>query len=92
MAQIQKGDNFIDGQTVNALRLNQLVASATLLVGAIEEQTAMTPNTVQSVDEVLVNDGGTGGVLRKATVGDLLNSNLNATLNVANIELSLIHI
>ena len=73
MAQIQKGDTFTNGQQVDATRLNQLFDSSALLVGAISEQTTMTPNTVESTDQTIINDGG---VLKKTTVGSLLNSNL----------------
>jgi len=73
MAQIQKGDTFTNGQQVDATRLNQLVDSSVLLVGAISEQTTMTPNTVESTDQTIINDGG---ILKKTTVGSILNSNL----------------
>jgi hypothetical protein len=73
MAQIQKGDTFTNGEQVDATRLNQLLDSSALLVGAITEQTTMTPNTVESTDQTIINDGG---VLKKTTVGSLLNSNL----------------
>lgn len=76
MAQIQKGDTFTNGQQVDATRLNQLVDSSVLLVGAISEQTTMTPNTVESTDQTIINDGG---VLKKTTVGSILNSNLPVT-------------
>jgi hypothetical protein len=73
MAQIQKGDTFTNGQQVDATRLNQLVDSSVLLVGAIVEQPNITPNTLEATDSTLVNDGG---VLKEATIGDILNSNL----------------
>ena len=76
MAQISKGDTFVDGQQVTGARLNQLVDSSTLLVGAIADQTAITANTLEATDGLLVNDAGT---LKKATVGDVLNSNLPIT-------------
>lgn len=76
MAQISKGDTFTDGQQVTGARLNQLVDSSQLLVGAITEQPAMTANTLESVDNVIIGDSGT---LKKATVGDVLNSNLQIT-------------
>lgn len=76
MAQISKGDTFVDGQQVTGARLNQLVDSSTLLVGAIADQPSITANTLESTDGVLVNDAGT---LKKATVGDVLNSNLPLT-------------
>lgn len=76
MAQFSKGDTFVDGQQVTASRLNQLVDASQALVGIISEQTAMTANTLESTDGVLVNDSG---ALKKATIGDVLNSNLPVT-------------
>jgi hypothetical protein len=76
MAQFSKGDTFVDGQQVTGARLNQLVDSAVLLIGAITEQTTMAANDVSSTDGLLINDGG---VLKKTTVGDVLNSNLPVT-------------
>jgi len=81
MAQIQKGDTFTNGQQVDAVRLNQLLDSSALLVGAITEQTTMTPNTVESTDQTIINDGG---VLKKTTIGSLLNSNLPVTTSAIN--------
>lgn len=83
MAQIQKGDTFTNGQQVTATRLNQLVESAVLLVGSISEQTAMTSNTLEATDEFAVNDSGT---LKKAKIGDILNSNLPVTSSSATLE------
>jgi hypothetical protein len=76
MAQILKGDTFVDGQQVTGARLNQLVDSATLLVNAITDQTAMTANTLVGTDELLVNDGGN---LRRVDVNSVLNSGLSIT-------------
>lgn len=73
MTQISKGQTFADGQQVTGTRLNQLVDQSTLLVGAITEQPSITANTLQSTDSTIVNDGG---VLKEATIGDILNSNL----------------
>lgn len=81
MAQIQKGDTFTNGQQVDATRLNQLVDSSVLLVGAITEQTTMTANTVESTDQTIINDGG---LLKKTTIGSLLNSNLPITTSAIN--------
>lgn len=75
MAQISKGDTFTDGEQVTGARLNQLVDSATLSVGAILDQGAMTANTVAATDSVLLYDLSATG-LRKPTVSDVLNSNL----------------
>lgn len=76
MAQILKGDTFVDGQQVTGARLNQLVDSATLLVNAITDQTAMTANTIVGTDQLLINDGG---VLKKVDVNSVVNSGLQVT-------------
>lgn len=73
MAQILKGDTFANGQQVDGARLNQLVDSATILVGAITEQTAMAANTVEAADETIISDSG---VLKKVQIGSILQSNL----------------
>jgi hypothetical protein len=82
MAQILKGDTFVDGQQVTGARLNQLVDSSSLLVGSIADQTAMSANDVASTDQILINDGG---VLKKTTIGDVLNSNLPATFTSVSV-------
>lgn len=76
MAQISKGDTFVDGQQVTGARLNQLVDSAILLVGSISDQTAIAANGVAAGDELPINDSG---VLKKTTAGDILNSGLSIT-------------
>lgn len=76
MAQISKGDTFVDGQQVTGARLNQLVDASTLLVGAITDQPSITANTLEATDSTIVNDAG---VLKEATIGDILNSNLPVT-------------
>lgn len=81
MAQISKGDTFADGQQLTATRLNQLVDSSSLLAGAITEQSAMTANTLEATDAILVSDAG---VLKKATIGDVLGSNLPITGSIIN--------
>jgi hypothetical protein len=73
MAQISKGDTFVDGQQVTGARLNQLVDSSTLLVGAITDQPNLTANTLEATDSTIVNDAG---VLKEATIGDILGSNI----------------
>lgn len=73
MAQISKGDTFLDGEQVTGARLNQLVDASTLLVGAIADQPNLTANTLEATDSTIVNDAGT---LKEATIGDILNSNL----------------
>jgi hypothetical protein len=76
MAQISKGDTFTDGQQVTGARLNQLVDASVLLVGAITDQPSITANTLEATDTTIVNDAG---VLKEATIGDFLNSNLPIT-------------
>jgi microcystin-dependent protein len=81
MAQISKGDTFVDGQQVTGARLNQLVDSSVLLVGAITGQPSITANTLEATDSTIVNDAGT---LKEATIGDILNSNLPITTSSIN--------
>lgn len=76
MAQISKGTTFSNGDQVTGALLNQLVDSSTLLVGAIADQPSITANTLQATDSTIVNDAG---VLKEATIGDFLNSNLPIT-------------
>jgi hypothetical protein len=78
MAQISKGDTFADSQQLTATRLNQLVDSAQILVGAITEQSSITANTLEASDSTIVSDAG---VLRQATIGDILNSNIPISTN-----------
>lgn len=73
MAQISKGDTFTNGEQVTGSRLNQLVDSSVLLVGAITDQPSITANTLEATDTTIVNDAGS---LKEATIGDILNSNL----------------
>lgn len=81
MPQISKGDTFANSQQLTAARLNQLVDSASLLVGAITEQPSITANTLESTDSTLVNDAG---VLKKATIGDILNSGISVKTSALN--------
>jgi hypothetical protein len=83
MAQISKGETFADSQQLTATRLNQLVDSAQILVGVISDQTSITANTLEATDTTLINDAGT---LKKATVGDFLNSGLAVTTSVVNTK------
>lgn len=76
MAQFSKGDTFVDGQQVTGARLNQLVDAAQALVGLIADQPSVTAGTLETTDSILINDGG---VLKKATVSDILNSGLAVT-------------
>jgi hypothetical protein len=82
MPQLSKGDTFSDGQQVTGTRLNNLIDGATLLAGAVSDQPSITANTLESTDNVLVSDAG---VLKKATIGDILNSELDASFDVATI-------
>jgi len=75
MTQISKGDTFVDGQQVTGSRLNQLVDSAQILIGAITDQTALTSATVAADDQFLVSDTSTG-LLKNTTAGDILGSSL----------------
>lgn len=79
MAQIQSPETYVDGQQVTAARLNNQTNGATLLPGAIADQSALAANSVEATDTVLLYDGS-ASALRKATVGDLLNSGLASTV------------
>ena len=81
MPQLSKGDTFANGQQVTGPRLNQLVDSAQILVGAISEQQLIATNGVSSADEMLINDGG---ILKKTTVNSILNSGINITTGTIN--------
>lgn len=81
MPQISKGDTFANSQQLTATRLNQLVDAAQILVGAISEQPSITANTLEATDTTLINDGG---VLKKASVQDFLNSGLPVTTPTIN--------
>jgi hypothetical protein len=76
MPQLSKGDTFANSQQLTAARLNQLVDSAQLLVGAISDQPSITANTLEATDSTIVNDAG---VLKKATIGDVVGSGLPIT-------------
>jgi len=73
MAQINKGDTFVDGQSVTGGRLNALVDSATLAVNAITDQTNVTAGSLVSADSTIV---AVSGVLKEATMGDINGSNI----------------
>jgi hypothetical protein len=85
MAQIQSPETYADGQQVTAARLNNQTNGATLLPGAIIDQTLLPPLTVASDDSVLLHDVSTS-TLRKTTVNDLLNSGLPVTAPTATID------
>ena len=75
MAQIQSPETYVDGQQVTATRLNNQTNGATLLPGAITDQTNITANTVAAGDSLLLYDLS-ATALREATAGDLLGSGL----------------
>ena len=78
MAQFQPPAVFTSGQVLTASALNAHVSSATLLPGAVTDQTNIAANTVASNDSLIVHDLS-AVALREATVGDLLNSGLSIT-------------
>ena len=71
--QIYPGDNFVNGQQVNADRLNNHVGNAILQKGAITEQTVN--NNVATGDEIIFVDVS-ASTLNKTTVGNVLVRNL----------------
>lgn len=71
--QFYAGETFANGQQVDALRLNNHVAHAILLAGAVTEQAALTANTVDAADGLIIHDAS-ASALRKATAGDILGS------------------
>lgn len=83
MAQIQRGYNYTTispNNEVTAANLNQLADSATLLPGAITDQTLK--STPVATDQVLIWDSA-ASALKKATVGSLPDS-VAYPLTVAN--------
>ena len=86
MAQISKGQTFNNGDQVTGTTLNQLVDAATLLNGAITEQTSLS-GSVDGADLVLLYDQ-TATALRKASITDILNS--ATTANVTTLTTSAI--
>ena len=75
MAQLQSPETYVDGQQVTATRLNNQTNGATLLPGAITDQTALTANTIATGDGLIIHDAS-ASALRKATAGDILGSGL----------------
>jgi hypothetical protein len=75
MAQLQRGETFVDGQIVNAARLNNLVDLATALSGLILTQ-ALT--TVSVNDQVLLWDDATNS-LKRATLAALFSDAVGVT-------------
>jgi hypothetical protein len=78
MAQLQSPETYVDGQQVTATRLNNQTNGATLLPGAITDQTNITANTVASGDSILLYDLS-ATALREANVSDVLGSNVPVT-------------
>jgi hypothetical protein len=78
MAQLQSPETYVDGQQVTATRLNNQTNGATLLPGAITDQTNITANTVASGDSLLLYDLS-ATALREANVSDVLGSNVAIT-------------
>lgn len=73
MAQIQKGETFTDtapDYEVTSTRLNNHVAGAVLLPGAITEQTAETVTAL--TDYALISDTSAGAALKKVLLSDLV--------------------
>lgn len=81
MPQFNKGESFADGQQVTGVRLNNLIDGATILSGAITDQTNITANTVASGDSILLYDLS-ATALREANVSDVLGSNVPVTTSV----------
>lgn len=78
MAQIQKGDSFEDGELVTAGRLNQLLDSAIINPELIGDQAYIGVKNVSGSDEAILKQSGTG-LLKRATITDVLNSGLAIT-------------
>jgi hypothetical protein len=85
MAQLQSPETYADGQQVTAARLNNQTNGATLLPGAITDQSSLAALTVASGDSVLLHDASTTS-LRKTTVNDLLNSGIPITAATSTID------
>jgi hypothetical protein len=68
MSQLQSGETYADGQTVNAARLNNTVNLATALPGLITDQGSVTP---VPADQVLLHQASSG-TLKRATIGTLV--------------------
>lgn len=86
MAQLSKGYTYTAGSpnnVVNYTNLNQLVDAATLLPGAITDQSTATP---VSGDSVLIYSASAGG-LRKTTIGGMMIVGSNAVFDITQINL-----
>jgi hypothetical protein len=75
MSQIQRGETFVDGQTVTAARLNNLVDLASAVTGLILDQAA---TTVSVNDQVLIWDDATNS-LKRATLAALFTDAVGVT-------------
>ena len=81
MAQIQKGTTYAVGNaTVTIDNLNAHVANATLLVGAITDQTSIVSTQINSLSnaQVILE---TGNQLRKSTLSQAVTGALSGTTN-----------
>lgn len=91
MAQIKRGDTFVDGQQVTGDRLNNHINNASLDDDAIIGQTALTVNTVAVGDSFLIHDLSATSPptkLRKITATGFLNSPLTCSFNLTAQPLS----
>lgn len=78
MAQVQSVETFVNGQQVTAARLNNHVNGLLALPGLVTDQTAMTANTIENIDQFIVYDSSVQA-LRKVNFSDVLNSNRQIT-------------
>lgn len=86
MAQIKRGDTFVDGQQVTGDRLNNHINNASLDDDAIIGQTTLPANTVATGDSFLIHDLSATSPptkLRKITATGFLNSPLTCSFNLA---------
>jgi hypothetical protein len=86
MAQIKRGDTFVDGQQVTGDRLNNHINNASLDDDAIIGQTTLPANTVAVGDSFLIHDLSATSPptkLRKITATGFLNSPLTCSFNLA---------
>jgi hypothetical protein len=61
---VDTSETFVDGQVVNAARLNNIIDAATILAAFISGKTSITPTG----DDLVVVLDGTSGLLKKARV------------------------
>lgn len=84
MAQLQRGETFVDGQVVNAARLNNLVDLAIARIGLVLDQGSITTPNITADDQVLLWDGATNNLKRATIAAFLLN-----TVGVTSVGLTL---